>query len=117
MALIFPISWLIDWSPKRRSRRQVAQAAADIALRLLPPVWQLVALPAASMGPDETRGYVRARAQHVVRPEVESMLRGRPRLQSSREALYEQAMDRIVSLVLRDLSHPTGASGAQRRAA
>ncbi len=66
------IHGLVDRMTPRRSRRdkRLIAAAVDACLE---PVWLRVNEQLDLLGPAESRGYIRARAFHVVRKQLESL--------------------------------------------
>lgn len=90
----------------RRSAKQMAGLAAEIAERSHSDVWQRVAHRATAMRLVEARGYVRARAARVIHHHVHEALETRPEIDDARrEELISLATEVVISAIARELLH------------
>ena len=97
---------LLSYFADRRSARQLAGLAAEIAQRSHGDVWQRVAHRATAMRLVEARGYVRARAARVIHHHVHAALETRPEIDDSRrEELISLATEVVISAIARELLH------------
>ncbi len=77
--------------------RQIVEAS-------LPTARRQISLEATAMSADELRGYVRARALFAVRDQTRRLSAAYQLENSSIEQLLERALERTVTLLLRELT-------------
>ena len=96
-----------------------AQVADKIAADCFEVVWNRCEALVHTMGRSECRGYVRARAGHLIRPALDAAVQNRPLVsRQSRAELVELTLDRLVVRVLqRCREQRVPATRAWRRAA
>ncbi len=110
---------ILSFFARRRTARQVAHTAAEVAKRSHGAVLDRIRRRAATMRIAEARGYARSRALDIVHRELAAMHNGKipysPEIQTS---IISKATDAVVAGVLAELrSVPKSAKPAERRAA
>ena len=99
-------------------KKQIARLADEVAGRSFTAVWQRIERRAPSMRLSEARGYVQARAAHVISRETNYLLgRGDASLLELVEEVRTAAMNHVVRMVFRDLVNVPPRAAEQRRAA
>ncbi|MEQ8788612.1 MAG: hypothetical protein RIC55_20045 [Pirellulaceae bacterium] len=87
--------------PSFRSESRLRNASRGIAARIRHDVWQRVAERAPSMGANETRGYIRARAASLVQREVDQLYEEDRTLKTrSRPQLIDLASEELVRQII-----------------
>lgn len=82
----------------------LADLATQIAEGSRTAVWQRVGHRATVLGIAEARGYIRVKASHVVREEVDAAIRTMPNLEAwQRPRLEELVMDAVLRQAVLDL--------------
>jgi len=110
---------------RHRRERLVADLSQQVAEGSHNAVWTKVKDRVASMRLAEARGYVRARAASPIADEADRMLGGsdpvdsavRSQIIAVRSQIIEEATDRVVTLVFRDLLNLPPRLRTVRRAA
>ncbi len=104
---------------RRHSDRLIAQEAAEVASRSYGPVMARVGRRASAMRVAEGRGYVRARALHIVHRELAALHENRiPHDPDIQTRIISRATDSVVASALAELrSVPRAAKPVHRRAA
>jgi len=98
MGLMRSLTWLLDFSKRRR----IAEAAAAIAQASQNLVWQRVSARSATMRASEARGYIRARAAQVIWSQVDLYLAHQRALGAdSRGELIDLATTETLHMVVR----------------
>ena len=108
---------LADWVA-RPQRQQLVNQLTSLSLE---KVWRRVAHRVPAMRPAVARGYIRARAIHIVERHAETLSWQHPRLQRTggaeiRNAALEQVVDRLSARAVR-LAAQQGPVAPARRAA
>jgi hypothetical protein len=83
----------------------MADLSAELAVRSHDGVWAIARGRAASLPTNEARGYLRARARHIVGRQAGIVFGAHP---STRDAVREQvvvtALEHVVAMVMRELA-------------
>ena len=109
---------LKSWFGRHRRARLVAELSQQVAEGSHNAVWTKVRDRVASMRLAEARGYVRARAVSSIADEADRMLCLSGLIDRGvRSQIIEEATDRVVTLVFRDLLNLPPRLRTVRRAA
>ena len=84
---------LFDMISRFSGEGKLTELAETIAARCLDRVWPRVHSRVATLGVNETRGYLRARASHVIQSQIVELLREGVAIKSS-------SMDRVIQMTL-----------------
>ncbi len=96
--------YLLNFLTSRRTQREIARLANDVARRSRLAVWEQVYHQVGTMTAAEARGYVRARAVSALYVEVQSVFDRHQEWNSThRASLLAQAKDKIVHLIMSDM--------------
>ena len=95
---------LLNFLVLRRTKREIARLANDVARRSRLAVWEQVYHQIGNMSVPEARGYVRAKASLALCAEVESVFERHGEWNSAQRAsLVAQAKDKVVHLIMSDM--------------
>lgn len=97
---------------------KLTEFADAVAIRSLEQVWPLVETRAATLGPNELRGYVRARSQAVLTAQIEQIERQSGAFRATvRTRIEELALQSLVKLIEARRQTAKSIATSRRRAA
>jgi len=95
---------ILNFLVRRRTQREIARLASDVARRSRLAVWERVYHDLGHMNVPEARGYIRARSADLLQQEADAVIERHPEWSDeSCQDLLAQAKDKIVHLIVGDM--------------